>query len=205
MPARPMPVEPEEKPASKPEGLPDGVWLFPEKLAALATVKEVGRQEIAKLAGVTAGTVSRWLHWQGLGAIKAPAICRLEEALDVPTGTLLGRPGERRNGGDVVALIAAAAVLGLDLTVAAELTGGGAMALEMKDFGNELKRAVLGAVHLLGHPLEVAVPAAHKALKKTGPAGDTLNAEAWLGAMREFLPPRPASGTFPSSGKIQLR
>src|SRR5215204_7119975 len=127
MPSKPMPIELEEilkiRPTERPDDLPDGVWEFPARLAAIAQARELSREEVAELAHVTAGTITRWFQWQGLGGLKAPAICWLEIELGLSPGTLLGTPKAGKTGGntfDVVAVIDMAMRLGLDKSVIAE-------------------------------------------------------------------------------------
>lgn len=206
MPAKPQPVTVEEilkaKPERRPAATPEGVWLFPERLALVAEARGLSRQEIASKAHATPGTITRWFQFEGLEALKAPLVCWLEEGLGLPPGTFLGSPKWRNPSGkaaDVLAVTDMAMRLGLDKSIIAELSGGGPMVNEMQGFGDNLKRAVLGAVHLLGYPLEAAVPAAKRALAKVG-KGATLTAEGWLSEMRPFLSEfgSPGSGTYPS-------
>jgi len=206
MPAKPLPVTVTEilrsKPDQRPEDTPEGVWLFPERLGLVAESRGLSRQELAKNAHTTPGTITRWFQYEGLEGLKAPFVAWLEEELRLPPGTLIGSPKWRNPSGkaaDVLAVTDMAMRLGLDKSIIAELSGGGPMVNEMQGFGDNLKRAVLGAVHLLGYPLEVAVPAAKRALLKVG-KGATLTAEGWLSEMRPFLIEigNPGSGTYPS-------
>ena len=201
MPARPMPLE-LTKPDKRPADVTDGAWMFPERLLTFGSALRKSREELAALAGVNPSTITRWLQYKGLGGINRVAVEKLETGLLLPRGTLLATPDQHGKTQPLASVADAAVALGLDGTVIEALLGGGKTGDEMKDLGVDLRRAILGAVHLLGYPLESAIPAARKAHAKNPTA--ELSAESWLAAMREFLPQRPASGTFPSSSKIKL-
>lgn len=204
MPARPLPLEIKNKPSNRDPSVPDGAWLFPERLVTFGNALGKSREDLAKLAGVNPSTITRWLQYKGLGGVNRGAVENLERGLGVPAGTLMASPGVQAalgKGTSLASVADAAAALGLDSTVVERLLSGEVIG-EMEDLGVELRRAVLGAVHLLGHPLETAIKAARQAHAENPRAN--LSAEAWLGAMRSHLPARPSSGTFPSSGRIKL-
>lgn len=188
------------KPPEKPPGVPDSIWLFPDRLAELGNQRGVGRVALAKMAGVHQSTVTRWLQGQGLKGVAAKHLAALEAGLNVPSGTLAAR-----NGGAAAPATAAtteaARRLGLDATVIAALIET-ARGRGLDDLSEELRRAILGVVHLLGYPLEIATVAARRA-KQSLPRGANLTAEAWFALVRSKLPPKPASGTFPSTVEMK--
>ncbi len=89
MPARPLPLKAKE-PQKRPPGLPDGLWRFPRNLADWANELDWSQAGVAKAAGVTQPTVSRWLGYDdgALGSLSVAVILRLEHAMGLPHGTL---------------------------------------------------------------------------------------------------------------------
>jgi len=84
------------------------------------------------------------------------------------------------------------------VTLAGE--GGGVM----DGFKPNVRQAVLGLVHLLGYPIETVCLAAEEAFGSKQPDLDTPPEELAV-RIRGKLPPRPPSGTFPSSApKIKV-
>lgn len=83
--------------------------------------------------------------------------------------------------------------LALSSELVTEIVAGAAGA-EMDELSVELRRAVLGVVHVLGYPLETAIRAA-RALAKKHPGDDSP--AVWFERLRGELPQRPPSGTHP--------
>jgi len=78
--------------------------------------------------------------------------------------------------------------------------GGGVM----DDLKPNVRKAVLGLVHLLGYPIETVCKAAEEAFAAKPPEDDA-EPEELAAKIRRKLPPRPPSGTFPSSApKIKV-
>ncbi len=85
------------------------------------------------------------------------------------------------------------------VTLAGE--GGG---VAMDRFKPNVRQAVLGLVHLLGYPIEAVCRAAEEAFGPKQPEDDA-EPEELAAKIRRKLPPRPPSGTFPSSApKIKI-
>jgi transcriptional regulator with XRE-family HTH domain len=67
-----------------------------------------------------------------------------------------------------------------------------------------VRKAVLGLVHLLGYPIETVCEAASRAFEAKAPEEDA-EPEELAAKIRRKLPPRPPSGTHPSSApKIKV-
>ncbi len=186
----------------RPNDVPEGLWLAPVRIAGHGRERNLGRQEIAELAGVSASTVSRWISRKI--SPDAASLSRLELGLKLPAGALTADPTQLGNTASPISVIDSALVLGLDQTVVDALFGGPG-AREMRELPEDLRRAVLGAVHLLGYPLEMATKAARIALDRQ-PAGVVLDADTWFASMRVILNSMgpPGSGSFPSYGQIKV-
>jgi transcriptional regulator with XRE-family HTH domain len=184
----------------RPAGMPEGLWLAPERISRFAGAQKFGRQQIAELAGVDSSTVSRWLSRKV--SPDAVSLARLELGLKLPAGTLTADPTQLGNTASPTSVVDSALLLGLDQTVVDALFGG-AGAKEMRELPENLRKAVLGAVHLLGYPLETATRAARMARDKQ-PAGIVLAADTWFTEMRAILATLgpPGSGSFPSYGQV---
>lgn len=90
--------------------------------------------------------------------------------------------------------------IGLPVDVVVTLSGE--TCGEMDELKPNVRKAVMGLVHLLGYPIETVVKAATEALEGRGDMG--LEPEALASIIRPKLPHRPPSGTHPSSSKIKL-
>jgi transcriptional regulator with XRE-family HTH domain len=180
----------------RPTDIPEGLWLAPVRIAQYGKARKLGRQEIGELAGVGASTVSRWLSRKV--SPDAASLARLELGLKLPNGTLTADPTQLGNTASPTSVVDSALLLGLDQTVVDALFGGPG-AREMRELTENLKKAVLGAVHLLGYPLETATAAARMARDKQ-PAGVELSADTWFNEMRAIfaLLGPPGSGSFPA-------
>lgn len=93
--------------------------------------------------------------------------------------------------------------IGLADDVALILQGGNEAGMRaIESFPEEVRRAILGVVHVLGYPLESAQQAAREALAEY--EGGNIPPEAWFSMIRAHLPKRPPSGTHPSSGSMKV-
>ena len=197
------------EPGSAPEPeLPTALKLFPERLVELGNRHEMEtRKQIAEIAGRHPSQVGRWLKYEGLGDLAASALIGLENGFGLTPGTLLSPyPIELRSNTSVVDVLRAAEAMGIAQSVARALSDGSGET--MREFAVELKHAVLGAVHLLGFPLESASRAAQEALSErlaSHGSAEGLSAEMWLTALRPYLRGKPESGTYPSSSKIKIK
>jgi len=187
--------------AVRPDDIPEGLWLAPVRIAIYGSAKQMGRQQIAELAGVTASTVSRWMSRKT--APDPPALARLELGLNLPAGTLTADPTQLGNTATPTSVVDSALLLGLDQSVVDGLFGGPG-AKEMRELPENLRKAALGAVHLLGYPLETATRAA-KIARDNQPAGVVLDADTWFTMMRKILNDLgpPGSGSFPSYSELR--
>lgn len=200
-------VDPDAMP---PSGLPVALKELPRRLVALAyRAGAPTRKAIALAAGKDAAQVGRWLSYTGLEGFEAQTIIALEESYKLDPGMLLSPlPLELGGSSPPMSVASTAALLGIDPSVVEELLNR--RGETMREFGEELpaddlynlKRAILGAVHLLGHPLGVATTAARRLLAEKG--SRDLSPEGWLGELRAYLPKKTESGNFPSSGSIKL-
>lgn len=100
-----------------------------------------------------------------------------------PTGD--GNDGRLRN--DLVAL-------GVDGGIIEAAGATERLGKKLKSLPLEIRRAVLGVVHVLGYPLEQAIPAARRALAKHGKT--KFDAEEWFMLIRKQLDHKPGSGTL---------
>lgn len=87
MPARPRQLLPKEPP-TRPPGIPDGLWSFPRNVAEEARARGWYQADVAKHAGVSQSTVSRWMNYRGIEGWKIVDILRLEEAMGLAHGDL---------------------------------------------------------------------------------------------------------------------
>ena len=86
MPAHPLPLRPKE-PAKRPKGIPDGLWNFPRNLAAFANSKKLSQADVAKIAGVSPSSISRWLSYD-IEGLPVWSVMALEDGMGLPHGTL---------------------------------------------------------------------------------------------------------------------
>lgn len=191
-----------ERPEKLDPDLPEALHQFPERLVTLGLAAGKTREAIAATVGVNPSTVGRWLKFDGLIGLAASTIIRLENALGARQGSLMFGAGDGAgNTNDTLGVIEAAVAMGFDASVRRGLLDGSAK--QMIEFGENLRRAVLGVVHMFGYPLEVAIPAAREVAAKQQ-AGADMSPESWAVLIRERIKDKPGSGTFPSSGNIKL-
>jgi hypothetical protein len=192
-------------PKTRPAGWTDGQWQFPKRLEALGVECGWDPAEVQRIAQVSQATVSRWLAYKS----KQPdplAVKRLEIAAKRPPGWLLREPDEGTTAAasgvsTQLALRLVRAGLSNDLlTLSDEELGA------VERFRPELRKAILGIVHVYDVPLERAAALADIAVgaepSMVGhPSGD---APFWFERMARRVPPRKESGSFPSSGSIKI-
>jgi transcriptional regulator with XRE-family HTH domain len=86
VPAKPLPLRPIE-PAKRPTDIPDGLWSFPRNLADEANARGWSQADVAKHAGVTQPTISRWMRYE-IEGLKVADVLRIERAMGLPHGEL---------------------------------------------------------------------------------------------------------------------
>lgn len=196
---KPLRLEP---PPFRDPSIPEEIWRLPERIRDLGLQHGKTREEIAAMAGRNPSALTHWFRYEGLMKLGVDAIVGIEKGFGLLPGTLLANRPISGNVRDATRVADTGLALGLDESVVRAMLDGSGETMTV-EFGEELKRAVLGAVHVLGYSLEDAVAAARVAASRIG-ARTPLTAESWLGELRAHLPKKPGSGTFPSSGKIKL-
>lgn len=186
--------------AEKPADVPESLWRSVPEMVRVAKGRGWGRPEIATAAGVRETQVSKWIARKNtpeLGSVQ-----RFESFADLQPGSLTRLPGELGKKVTPQAVLDAATAIGLDPTVVDHLAGK--TVPEVAELTEDVRRAVLGVVHILGYSLEVAAKAGRQAQKEN--PGLKATPSAWIEFMRPILEKMgpPGSGTFPSSGKIKL-
>ena len=197
--ANQLKLEPDTAPDPQ---LPEALKLFPERLVSLGLRDQKTREQIAEMAGRHPSQVGRWFSYKGLQELAVSAVIGLENGFRLAPGTLLS-PYSIELGCGTLVLDASTTgeAMGVAPSVMRALTSGSGA--RMSEFGIGLRRAILGAVHLMGLPLETVLKAAEAAHAKVGAAD--LQPEAWLGEMRPYLEGKKTeSGTFPSSSSIKI-
>lgn len=184
----------------KPENVSLALWIAVERMSEYGKARGLGRPELAKLAGVRTETVSKWLARVNTPDL-AP-VMRFEVSAKLESGSMTRLPGELGKKLTPDYILAAASSLGLDQSILDALAGD--TMPETAEFSGEMKRAVLGVVHILGYPLEIAAKAARQAQKEN--PGLKKSPAVWIEIMRPILDKfgPPGSGTFPSSANIKL-
>jgi transcriptional regulator with XRE-family HTH domain len=194
------------KPREQPLGLsPSGDRLFFARRA-----RGWSQQKLGDLAGIGRLQVLQLENGKNQGSAW-DVRKRLADAFGVPEpifseyfdGTLPLEEFEKaRNQPPLVADLTVARVsrraseMSLAPTVLQALLGEGAEGLNQ--LPEEVRRAVLGVVHVTGYPLEQTIAAAALALEKV-PPNTKLSPEIWYGLIRDELPKRPSSGTHLSA------
>lgn len=142
-----------------------------------------GARKIAKAFGVQLSDLLGYLD----GEITQLELASIRDGKRAPRRRELLRLSER---------------VGLSVSELVTLAGesGGAM----DDFKPNVRKAVLGLVHLLGYPIETVTKAAELAFQDKPPEEDA-EPEELAAKIRRKLPARPPSGTHPSSApKIKV-
>jgi hypothetical protein len=184
------------------DDLPEALRLLPERLVALGNRDGLTREQIAVLAGRDAANVGRWLGYKGLQKLAASAIIGLERGFRLAPGTLLSPyPIDLGQAATPVDVAHVSETMGISPSVMRALADGSGE--KMSEYGIGLRRAILGAVHLMGLPLETVLIAASAAKAKIGAVD--LQPEAWLSEMRPFLKEKKLeSGSYPSYSSIKI-
>lgn len=78
----------------------------------------------------------------------------------------------------------------------------GELGQAMDGLTDEVRRAVLGVMHVLGYPLEEALKMAHRAMNKH-PQAD-FSPETWFTLIRSEFHGRPPSGTLPTVRPLEI-
>ncbi len=86
MPAHPLPLRPKE-PSKRPPGIPDGLWNFPRNLAAFANSRKLSQADVAKMAGVSTSSISRWLSYD-IEGLPVWSVLALENGMGLEHGSL---------------------------------------------------------------------------------------------------------------------
>lgn len=203
MPAHPSPLL-AKPPKRRPPEWTNAQWAFPERLVDLAAEQRWTRKQIQKHAGVSQATVSRWLTYKAQQP-DVTALKKLEKAAGKPIGWLL-RDDDGADGPASVDSAQLAARL-LRLGLSGELTALSDEELGVVEkFRPEVRKAILGIVHVFDVPLERAAAIARDVVAKHhdmvgSPSGD---APFWFDRMARRVPELPESGSFPSSGSIKI-
>lgn len=198
MPAKPLPLEAVEPPERDPR-IHEQLWALPKRLVLEGNRLGLSQQDVADGARVSQSTVSRWLMYKGLEGAAAGAIS-LENALGLPHGWLT-RPlsEDAENSQNHSQPLQRLIRLGVDKSMVIRTDDMWARVEEtMAGFPEDLRQAVLGVVHVLGHPIDSVLPIA-KAVLAANPEADWAP-EMWFGAIRSTgqLPARPRSGLRPA-------
>lgn len=202
MSAKPNFITPPSPPPERPAGIPDAIWAFPETLATLSRAYGFFQKDVARAARVTQSAVSRWINYDSLERLAAAKIIMIEKGLGLPLGVLLPQSAPE----DSEALKKRAVEIGIVPTVVVAL--GDKLAGEtMQAFSEEVRRAILGVVHVYGYTLEQAASAAQRVWGKEKPmlrAG--LQPSDWYNRIRDELSGSSTSqsGTYPQSDKIKI-
>lgn len=186
----------------RPEGVSQVLWDAVPRLVDYANTHGLGRPEIAALAGLkSTGNVTRWLDRETVPDGKS--LLNIENGLTLAPGTFTSGFPATGNRPVPIDVWQNACALGMELSVIRALVGG-MQGEEMNRLGSNLRRAVLGVVHIFGHPLETIIPIASKLAERSN--DDDFTADQWVSAIREHedYPRKPGSGTFPSYGQIKL-
>jgi hypothetical protein len=186
--------------AEKPPDVSEALWRAVPEMARIAKGRGWGRPEIATAAGVRETQVSKWIARKNTPEFGP--VQRFEAYAGLEPGSLTRLPGELGKKVTPQAVLDAAEAVGLDPTVIDHLAGK--TVSEVAELTDDVKRAVLGVVHILGYSLEMAAKAGRQAQKEH--PGLEASPSAWIEFMRPILAKLgpPGSGTFPSSGKIKL-
>lgn len=204
MPAHPRPLE-VKTPKRKKDGWTDAQWAFPQRLVDLARERGWSRKRIEAIAQVSQATVSRWISYKAQQP-DVEALKRLEKAGEKPLGWLLRDPSDETSpltDGVSTQLGDRLLRLGLNdelVTLTDEELG------VVERFRPEVRKAILGIVHVYDVPLERAAAIASEAVKAEphmlgNPSG---NAPFWFERMARKIPDRKESGSFPSSSSIKI-
>lgn len=176
-------------------------------------VLKLSQDAVAEKAGLPR---TYYLSWEsGLNSGDSIEKARkIAKAFGVPLSDLLGyldgqitqlelesiREGRRGPRPRELAKLSQRVGLPIDDLVTLASDGGGVM----DDLKPNVRKAVLGLVHLLGYPIETVCKAANEALSAK-PAEEDEEPEELAARIRRKLPPRPPSGTHPSSApKIKI-
>jgi len=136
-----------------------------------------GARKIAKAFGVSLSDLLSFLD----GEITQPELEAVRQGKRAPRARELRRLSER---------------FALPVNDLVVLAGEGDAVLD--ELKPNVRKAVLGLVHLLGYPIETVCDAARKAFESKPPEEDA-EPEELAAKIRRKLPPRPPSGTHPSS------
>jgi len=188
----------------------DGCWEFPKRLEKLAGKWGWKQADVSRIAGISQTTVSRWMTYKVFVPDRA-AVRKLELKGGVAVGSLLSEPADapKADGSlDLTKLRALLDRLGLDDTVISALKDE-ALGSRMNRFEVNVRRAILGLVHVHGVNLERAADIADEVLRENPKyANDPdLDPSYWFGKMAtkvSSLSGKKESGSYPSLSSIKL-
>lgn len=163
--------------------------------------------ELARKLGVSATAVGNWWHGRvTIGESAARAV-----AIEAGKKEHSWRDGDPQPETMVDRIVKACRDFGLDRSLEKELRehllGGEMAAWAGADLPEPLKRAVLGAVHLLGYSIEDATREAISLAQDKGPeAPKYLDASEWYASLgARLLAKKPGSGTRPALSLVRSK
>lgn len=191
---------------------PYGKTELGDRLLAARVALRLSQQKLGDLAGmdrldvlgIESGNPQKLSNEHGkllAAAFKVPReiLERYLDGEDSLDDFLLAHSGRRAPPGDLraalVQQLSARTGVGVEILMALSKEDAGAM----DEMTENLRRAVMGVVYLLGYPLETTIAAAKMLMVERG--NIDIDAEEWFAAIRKKLPPRPPTGTFPASSE----